>query len=73
MCNVYFRDLSTSWASVMPALVLRHADRLPGVARARGRDGWAYRAAAALYELNPMTRFVEAFRDVLYDLRFPHC
>jgi ABC-2 type transport system permease protein len=24
-----------------------------------------------LYELNPMTRFVEAYRDVLYSLRFP--
>ena len=27
--------------------------------------------ARALYELNPMVRFVEAFRDVLYDLRMP--
>jgi ABC-type polysaccharide/polyol phosphate export permease len=24
-----------------------------------------------LYELNPMVRFVEAYRDCLYDLRFP--
>lgn len=24
-----------------------------------------------LYRLNPMTRFVEAYRDLLYDLRFP--
>src|SRR5436309_12614159 len=24
-----------------------------------------------LYKLNPMVRFVEAFRDCLYDLRFP--
>ncbi len=25
-----------------------------------------------LYELNPIARFIEAFRAVLYDLRFPH-
>ena len=24
-----------------------------------------------LYNLNPLTRFVEAFRDVMYDLRMP--
>jgi ABC-type polysaccharide/polyol phosphate export permease len=24
-----------------------------------------------LYRLNPMTRFVEAYRDILYSLRFP--
>jgi lipopolysaccharide transport system permease protein len=24
-----------------------------------------------LYNLNPMTRFVHVYRDVLYDLRFP--
>ena len=24
-----------------------------------------------IYDLNPMVRFVGAFRDVLYDLRFP--
>jgi ABC-type polysaccharide/polyol phosphate export permease len=24
-----------------------------------------------LYELNPLVRFIEAFRNILYDLRFP--
>jgi ABC-2 type transport system permease protein len=28
---------------------------------------WAF----TLYKLNPMVRFVEAYRDCLYDLRFP--
>ena len=32
-----------------------------------GDTGWQI----TLYNLNPLTRFVEAFRDVLYDLRFP--
>ncbi|HSJ19323.1 MAG TPA: ABC transporter permease [Nocardioidaceae bacterium] len=32
-----------------------------------GTTGWKI----TLYNLNPLTRFVEAFRDVLYDMRFP--
>jgi ABC-2 type transport system permease protein len=30
-------------------------------------NGWQL----TLYEFNPLTRFVEAFRDVMYDLRMP--
>lgn len=30
-------------------------------------DGWQI----TLYNLNPLTRFVEAFRDVMYDMRMP--
>jgi lipopolysaccharide transport system permease protein len=32
-----------------------------------GTTGWKI----TLYNLNPLVRFVEAFRDVMYDLRFP--
>jgi ABC-2 type transport system permease protein len=32
-----------------------------------GTTGWKI----TLYNLNPLVRFVEAFRDVLYDMRFP--
>jgi ABC-2 type transport system permease protein len=36
------------------------------------RDALAKRPELfSLYELNPMVRFVEAYRDCLYDLRFP--
>jgi ABC-type polysaccharide/polyol phosphate export permease len=32
-----------------------------------GTTGWKI----TLYNLNPLVRFVEAYRDVLYDMRFP--
>jgi ABC-type polysaccharide/polyol phosphate export permease len=32
-----------------------------------GTTGWKI----TLYNLNPLVRFVEAFRDVMYDMRFP--
>ena len=50
------------------ALVLRLADRLPGVGRqSRTSPTTVFR----LYELNPMFNFIEAYRDILYDLRMP--
>ena len=55
------------------ALVLLDADRLSALARAeaRRRSSASTSRCATLYELNPMVRFVEAYRDLLYDLRFP--
>lgn len=67
--NVYFRDVQhligimlQIWfyatPIVYPISVVRDAlDDSPGL--------------FTLYKLNPMVRFVEAYRDCLYDLRFP--
>jgi lipopolysaccharide transport system permease protein len=66
---VYFRDLQhllgivlQVWfysAPIVYPMTLVH-DQL-------GDTGWKI----TLYNLNPLVRFVEAFRDVLYDMRFP--
>jgi len=70
--NVYFRDvqhlvgiLLQVWFYATPivypiSVVPRHA----------GLFGWDL-PVRTLYGLNPMVRFVEAYRDCLYDLRFP--
>jgi ABC-2 type transport system permease protein len=67
--NVYFRDVQYLIGIVLqiwfyatpivyPITVVRDALKdSPG--------------AFTLYKLNPMVRFVEAYRDCLYDLRFP--
>jgi ABC-type polysaccharide/polyol phosphate export permease len=71
-CNVYYRDIQHLVGIALQVLfymtpivypirfVPRHAD-------IAGHDI----PVRALYELNPLVRFVEMYRDVLYDLRFP--
>lgn len=61
--NVYFRDIQhlvgillQVWFYATPIVYL--IDQVP-------------RDIRFFYELNPMVRFVEAYRDCLYDLRFP--
>lgn len=66
---VYFRDLQhllglvlQAWfysAPIVYTIELVHGEL--------GMSGWKI----TLYNLNPLVRFVEAFRDVLYDMRFP--
>jgi ABC-type polysaccharide/polyol phosphate export permease len=66
---VYFRDLQhllglvlQMWfytAPIVYTMELVHGEI--------GTSGWKI----TLYDLNPLVRFVEAFRDVLYDMRFP--
>jgi ABC-2 type transport system permease protein len=70
--NVYFRDVKHFMSIALqvlfyscpivypPTLVPEHSDIL-------GREI----PVRFLYNLNPFARFIEAFRDVLYDLRFP--
>jgi ABC-type polysaccharide/polyol phosphate export permease len=50
-------------------VVLLGTDRYPMqlVQDQLGTSGWKI----TVYNLNPLVRFVEAFRDVFYDLRFP--
>jgi len=70
VCNVYFRDVQHLFSIVMIgwfyatpivypiSIVQQHLT---------GDKHWMY----TLYMLNPMTRLVEDYRDVMYDLRFP--
>lgn len=61
--NVYFRDIQhlvgillQMWFYATP--IVYSVGQVP--------ERWR-----SLYKLNPMVRFVEAYRDLLYDLRFP--
>ncbi|MGH9148906.1 MAG: ABC transporter permease [Acidimicrobiales bacterium] len=70
--NVYFRDvqhfvgiLFQAWFFLTP--IVYPIRFVPDRADLFGIDV----AVRALYDLNPMVGFVEAFRDLLYDLRFP--
>jgi lipopolysaccharide transport system permease protein len=71
VANVYFRDVRhligiilQLWFYLTPIVYPLTLDSLQGK-RVAGRS------ATSLLNLNPMTRFAEAFRDVLYDLRWP--
>jgi ABC-type polysaccharide/polyol phosphate export permease len=66
---VYFRDLQhllglalQVWFYTAPIVY-----PMTLVQEQLGTTGWQI----TLYNLNPLTRFVEAFRDVMYDMRFP--
>lgn len=70
--NVYFRDVQyllgvalQIWFFLTP--VLYPVSLVPERATVLGVD----LPVRALYHLNPMVGFTEAFRDCLYDLRFP--
>jgi ABC-type polysaccharide/polyol phosphate export permease len=70
--NVYFRDaehlvglLLQFWFYATP--IVYPIDVVPVEATVLG---WEL-PVRTLYGLNPMVRFVEAYRDCLYDLRFP--
>jgi ABC-type polysaccharide/polyol phosphate export permease len=68
---VYFRDLQhllgiilQVWFYSAPIVYPMSLVEAPDVL---GETGWKI----TLYNLNPLVRFVEAFRDVMYDMRFP--
>jgi len=70
--NVYFRDLQhlvgimlQFWFYSTP--IVYPLEFVPQKAEVLGFDV----PVRTLYELNPMVRLVEAYRDCLYDLRFP--
>ena len=66
---VYFRDLQHLLGLVLQVWLYTAPIVYPMslVQDKIGETGWKI----TLYNLNPLTRFVEAFRDVLYDMRFP--
>ena len=70
--NVYFRDIQhllgiflQFWFYATP--VIYPLDVVPTTARVLGQTV----PLRTLYGLNPMVQFVEAYRDCMYDLRFP--
>jgi ABC-2 type transport system permease protein len=66
---VYFRDLQHLLGIVLQVWFYSAPIVYPMsyVQDKIGTTGWKI----TLYNLNPLVRFVEAFRDVLYDMRFP--
>jgi ABC-type polysaccharide/polyol phosphate export permease len=70
--NVYFRDVQHLMAILLQVWfystpVVYPLTVVPRTVELFGLD----LPARALYELNPMVRFVEIYRDLLYDLRLP--
>jgi len=65
--NVYFRDLGHLWG----ILVLMWFYATPVVYPMSLVEQNASSFVLDIYQLNPMTNFVEAVRDVMYDLRMP--
>ncbi len=61
--NVYFRDIQH-----LVGILLQMWFYATPIVYSVGQVPQRWRS---LYELNPMVRFVEAYRDLLYDLRFP--
>jgi ABC-2 type transport system permease protein len=66
---VYFRDLQHLLGLVLQVWFYSAPIVYPMsyVHEKLGTTGWKI----TLYNLNPLVRFVEAFRDVMYDMRFP--
>ncbi len=66
---VYFRDLQHLLGLVLQVWFYSAPIVYPMtlVQSELGESGWKI----TLYNLNPLARFVEAFRDVMYDMRFP--
>jgi ABC-2 type transport system permease protein len=72
VCNVYFRDVKHFVNIALMALfysapIVYPVSLVPAHSEILGVDVPVRR----LYELNPLVRFIEAFRDLLYNLRFP--
>jgi ABC-type polysaccharide/polyol phosphate export permease len=67
--SVYFRDLEHLVGIVLQAWLYTAPIVYPMklVADQLGEDSWGF----FLYNLNPLTRFVEAYRDFFYSLRWP--
>ncbi|MGI8809724.1 MAG: ABC transporter permease [Acidimicrobiales bacterium] len=67
--NVYFRDVQHLIGILLQ--IWFYATPIVYPISVVGKALEDYPAAFTLYKLNPMVRFVEAYRDCLYDLRFP--
>lgn len=70
--NVYFRDVQHLVGIVLQFWFYSTPVVYPLAVVPRQRELLGVEVPVrTLYELNPMVRFVEAYRDLLYDMRFP--
>jgi ABC-2 type transport system permease protein len=70
--NVYFRDVQHLVNIVLQLWFYASPIVYPITLVPEHTTVWGYSLPMrALYELNPMVRFIEAYRDALYHLRFP--
>lgn len=70
--NVYYRDIQHLVAIGLQVLFYLTPIVYPMTLVPDDAVIWGHEIPVrALYELNPLVGFVEAYRDVLYDLRFP--
>jgi len=72
VCNVYFRDVQHLIGIILQVLfytapIVYPISYVPDQAMVAG----VTIPVGDIYRLNPLVTFVESFRDVLYDLRFP--
>ena len=72
VCNVYFRDVKHFMNIVIMALFYSAPIVYPVTLVPEHHEVAGVNVPVrALYELNPIARFIEAFRAVMYDLAFP--
>jgi ABC-2 type transport system permease protein len=72
VCNVYFRDVKHFVNIALQALFYSAPIGYPVTLVPDHREVMGVDVPVRfIYELNPLARFIEAFRAVLYDLRFP--
>jgi ABC-type polysaccharide/polyol phosphate export permease len=70
--NVYFRDVQHLVAIALQVWFYASPIVYPITLVPEHQPIWGHSVPLrAIYELNPMVRFIEAYRNVLYDLRFP--
>jgi ABC-2 type transport system permease protein len=70
--NVYFRDLKHFVGIALQALFYSAPIVYPQRLVPEHANLWGWEVPLrSIYEQNPLVRFVDAYRDVLYDLRFP--
>jgi ABC-2 type transport system permease protein len=68
--NVYFRD-TQHLLGIVIQIWFYASPIIYSVERVAQADATNSLPLVAIYRLNPMTRFIEAYRDLLYDLRWP--
>jgi ABC-2 type transport system permease protein len=72
VCNVYFRDVKHFVNIALQALFYSAPIVYPVTLVPEHREIMGVDVPLRfIYELNPLARFIEAFRAVMYDLRFP--
>jgi ABC-2 type transport system permease protein len=68
--NVYFRD-TQHLLGIVIQIWFYASPIIYSVDRVATADADNSLPLVTIYRLNPMTRFIEAYRDLLYDLRWP--